>query len=77
MPEYKGKHGHPIVAGREMLEAFLRAPVTSNARDVEHANAEHIEYVQVDDPLIAANINTPEEYAAIQQMMRSPQAAEF
>jgi molybdenum cofactor cytidylyltransferase len=77
VPEYHGKHGHPVVAGREMLEAFLRAPVTSNAREVEHANAQHIEYVPFEDPLIAANINTPEEYATIQKMMRSPQAAEF
>jgi len=26
VPEYQGKHGHPILIGREMLEAFLRAP---------------------------------------------------
>jgi molybdenum cofactor cytidylyltransferase len=66
IPEYHGKHGHPIVIGREMLEAFLRAPVTSNAREVEHAHSHHIEYLPVDDPLIGANINTPEDYAALQ-----------
>jgi molybdenum cofactor cytidylyltransferase len=68
IPEYQGKHGHPIVIGREMLEAFLRAPVTSNAREVEHANQQHIEYVPVDDPLVIANINTPEDYAALRTM---------
>jgi len=26
----------------------------------------HIEYLPVDDPLIGANINTPEDYAALQ-----------
>jgi len=77
VPEYKGKHGHPILLGRELLEAFLRAPATSNAREVEHANQEHIEYVPINDPLIAININTPEEYGALQTMMRSPQAADF
>jgi molybdenum cofactor cytidylyltransferase len=77
VPEYQGKHGHPVVFGRELLEAFLRAPATSNAREVEHANCQHIEYVPVDDPLIAININTPAEYAALQQTMRSPQAADF
>jgi molybdenum cofactor cytidylyltransferase len=77
VPEYRGKHGHPIVLGRELLEAFLRAPLASNAREVEHANQEHIEYVSVDDPLIAININTPEEYVALQQTMRTPQAADF
>jgi molybdenum cofactor cytidylyltransferase len=65
IPEYQGKHGHPILARREMLEAFLRAPETSNAREIEHANHASIEYVAVDDPLVALNINTPEEYAAL------------
>src|SRR5581483_7705863 len=35
VPEYQGTHGHPILIGREMMEALLRAPVTSNAREVE------------------------------------------
>jgi molybdenum cofactor cytidylyltransferase len=65
VPEYSGKHGHPILAGREMLEAFLRAPATATAREIEHQNQAHIRYVPVDDPLVAININTPEEYAAL------------
>lgn len=65
IPEYQGNHGHPILAGRELLEAFLRAPETSNARDVEHAHQTQIEYVSVDDPLVALNVDTPEQYAAL------------
>ena len=65
VPQYQGKHGHPILLAREMIEAFLRAAATATARDVEHQNAEHIEYVPVDDPLVIANINTPEEYASL------------
>ena len=34
VPEYQGKHGHPILAGREMIEAFLRAPATASARRI-------------------------------------------
>ena len=62
VPEYGGKHGHPIVIGREMIHAFLRAPATSTARDVEHAHQQHILYVPVDDPLVAVNVNTEEDY---------------
>jgi len=65
IPEYHGKHGHPILIGREMIEAFLRAPATSNAREVEHANQERISYVTVEDPLVAVNVDTPEDYAKI------------
>jgi molybdenum cofactor cytidylyltransferase len=55
-------HGHPIVVGREMIEAFLRAPAESTARDVEHQHQAHIHYVAIDDPRIAVNIDTPEDY---------------
>ena len=53
-----------------MMEAFLRAAPTSIARDIEHQNAEHVEYVDVDDPLVIANINTPDEYASLTSTAR-------
>lgn len=62
VPEFGGKHGHPFAVGREMIEAFLRAPVQSSARDVEHANQTHIRYWPVNDPLITANVDTPEDF---------------
>jgi molybdenum cofactor cytidylyltransferase len=65
VPEYQGKHGHPVLAGREMMEAFLKAPDSSNAREIEHANAAKVEYVAVDDELVTVNIDTPEQYAAL------------
>jgi CTP:molybdopterin cytidylyltransferase MocA len=65
VPEYQGKHGHPILVGREMISAFLAADVTSTARDIEHRSKQHIEYVQVDDPLITLNVDTPQDYAAL------------
>jgi molybdenum cofactor cytidylyltransferase len=67
VPACDGKHGHPIVISREMMEAFLRAAESSTARDVEHANQEHIEYVAVQDRNVIANINTPEDYQALVQ----------
>jgi molybdenum cofactor cytidylyltransferase len=65
VPEFSGKHGHPFIVGREMIEAFLQAPPTSTARDIEHQHQDHILYVAVEDPLVAANINTPEDYTAL------------
>jgi len=68
VPEYAGKHGHPYLVGREMIEAFLQADSESSARDVEHRSIEHIQYVPVDDPFVSMNINTPEDYAAVSAM---------
>lgn len=66
VPEFSGRHGHPFIAGRELIEAILREPATGNAREVEHRHQSHIQYVAVRDPFVALNVNTPEEYAALQ-----------
>lgn len=65
VPEFSGKHGHPYVAGRDLIERFLREPSTGNARDVEHRHQDHIQYVVVPDPFVTLNVNTPEDYAAL------------
>lgn len=63
-PEHDGKHGHPLLASRNLIDAFLKAPVTGNAREVLHANASRVVYVPVPEPLAKAGLNTPEDYAA-------------
>jgi molybdenum cofactor cytidylyltransferase len=64
VPEYEGKHGHPILIGREMMGAFLTAPPTATAREVEHANQQHICYIGTNDNLVVANFDTPQDYSS-------------
>lgn len=66
VPEHNGVHGHPIIAGRDMIQAFLSAPAGSTARDVEHAHQDRITYLAVDDALVTTNVDTPEDYQRIQ-----------
>jgi molybdenum cofactor cytidylyltransferase len=65
VPEYAGKHGHPYIAARELIEVFLKAPLTATAREIEHRHQPHIRYLAVDDPSVAANVDTPQDYAAL------------
>jgi molybdenum cofactor cytidylyltransferase len=65
VPEFGGKHGHPFLVAREMMEVFLRAAPTSTAREIEHQNQQHISYVPVDDPAVTLNVNTPHEYSTL------------
>lgn len=67
VPEYQGRHGHPVLVGREMITAFLAALPTESARDVEHANQSRIAYVEVKDPRICMNVDTPEDYARLER----------
>ena len=66
IPEYQGRHGHPIMIGREMIEEFLTAPATANAREIEHANQSRISYLPVNDPQVITNADTPQEYASLE-----------
>lgn len=69
VPEVNGKHGHPILLAREMIEAFLRAPANATARDIEHQNQQHIQYIPVEDQTVTLNVNTPEDYATLTSVM--------
>ena len=64
-PEHEGKRGHPLVAGIELIDAFLAASITSNAREVKRAHAQKIVSVPVSDSLLTVDVNTPEEFAAL------------
>jgi molybdenum cofactor cytidylyltransferase len=71
-PEKDGKHGHPLLAGPELIEKLLAAPLTSNARQVKWANAHAFEYIPVTDSLLTIDVNTPEEYARLAARSVSP-----
>jgi molybdenum cofactor cytidylyltransferase len=66
VPEYEGKHGHPLIAGRELIHLWLQAPPSATARQIEHQYQSHLAYVAVDDPYSVKNVNTPEDYASLQ-----------
>jgi molybdenum cofactor cytidylyltransferase len=70
VPEFSGKHGHPFLIAREMMEVFLKAAPTSTAREIEHHNQQHISYVRVDDPAVTLNVDTPQDYAALSSTPR-------
>jgi molybdenum cofactor cytidylyltransferase len=65
VPECDGRHGHPILLGREMIAQFLKAAPTSSAQELEHQHQQHISYLAVDDASVTRNINTPQDYAAL------------
>jgi molybdenum cofactor cytidylyltransferase len=64
-PENNGRHGHPLLAGRGLIDAILSAPFTTNARTVKNEHRDAIVYVPVSELLMSVDMNTPEEYAAL------------
>ena len=57
---YTGKRGHPVWASRELLPEIARA--TGTPKDVILKYEQDIVYVDVDDPGVVLDADTPEEY---------------
>lgn len=66
IPQVQGKHGHPIVIPRTLFDAFLLAAEGKTAEQVLHEHASWVEYVEVDDPSVVTNINSPEDLVKLQ-----------
>lgn len=62
IPRYRGKRGHPVLARRCICEQFLAEPLSAKVRDVIDRHAAEIDYIEVDDPGIADDIDNPELY---------------
>ena len=62
VPRYREERGHPIWFRRELVREFLALGENGAARDVVHAHAAETEFVDLDDPGIAADIDDAEAY---------------
>jgi len=71
-PENNGRRGHPLFVNQELIEAFLSAPLTSNAREVRRVHARYLTSIPVPDLFLASDMNTPEEYEAASARAREP-----
>jgi molybdenum cofactor cytidylyltransferase len=62
---HHGRHGHPVLFGREMFDALRRADPAAGARAVLRAHADRLVNVDVDDPGVLGDVDTPADYRAL------------
>jgi CTP:molybdopterin cytidylyltransferase MocA len=73
VPQFEREPGYPYVIGREMIEAFLRAPLTATASDIKDANAQHIINVDTEDLMVTARVETAADYDRLAETIRPTQ----
>lgn len=68
---YRGAHGHPVIFTRDVFEALRAADPAVGAKAVLRAVT--VEDVEVDDPFVVRDVDTPDEYA---RLIEHPRANE-
>jgi molybdenum cofactor cytidylyltransferase len=58
-----GQRGHPVIFDRSIFVELHSAPEGEGARHVVNADASRVEYVDVDDPGINLDLDTPADLA--------------
>ncbi len=62
VPRFRGRRGHPVIFARSLFEELRAAPNEEGARAVVHRDPGRVVEVEVDDPGVIEDINTPDDY---------------
>jgi molybdenum cofactor cytidylyltransferase len=60
---YRGKRGHPVIFDRSVFRELLETPEALGARSVVHKEPGRVGYVEIDDPGIIADLDSPQDLA--------------
>jgi CTP:molybdopterin cytidylyltransferase MocA len=64
-PAYHGRHGHPVMFSRVVFDELRRADPSVGAKAVVHAHAGDVINLEVDDPGVLVDVDTPDDYERI------------
>lgn len=59
---YNGKRGHPVLFSRQIYGEILAAPLDQGAKVIVRKDPARVRELQLNDPGILADIDTPEDY---------------
>jgi molybdenum cofactor cytidylyltransferase len=62
VPYFQGKRGNPVLLARGLFEELRSLEGDVGARDVLARHADGVRRVEVDDPAVVADMDTPEDY---------------
>ncbi len=63
VPVYAGQWGHPVLIGRDYFPALQQLPSNARARTLLVQNRAQLTEIEVDSPIILADLDTPADYA--------------
>lgn len=66
IPAYRGRKGHPTLFPRQVLATIDRHPTL---RDVIQAHEERVQLLEVNDPWVIEEMDTPEDYRRLVSLL--------
>ncbi len=70
VPSYRGRHGHPVCAARDLVDEFLALDPAAQAREVVHAHVAETAYIEVDDSGILVDVDDAEAYRRMSEKLQ-------
>jgi molybdenum cofactor cytidylyltransferase len=65
IPRCGGRNGHPVRISRGIMAELLALPEDAQARDVLHRHREDTLFIEIHDPGILHDVDTPTDYEAL------------
>ena len=66
IPVHEGRRGHPVLFGARHFDALRASSADMGARHILEAHADSVCEVEVDDAAVIQDIDTPEDWAALE-----------
>ena len=67
IPRYRGKRGHPVGVSGELIAELLALDPAASPQDAIRSRRDRTVFLDLDDAAITADIDRPEDYAALRQ----------
>jgi molybdenum cofactor cytidylyltransferase len=69
LPVYRGKRGHPLLISTALRAEILALGAGESLKTVVHRHLKEAVQIEVEDAAVAADVDTPEDYARAQRMV--------
>ena len=65
LPVWRGRHGHPLVVAPELIGEIDDLDPSVGLKQLRNRHAAATLWIEVDDPGVVQDVDTPEDYAAL------------
>lgn len=73
LPVWRGRHGHPLVIAPELIPEIQDLETAVGLRQLRDRRAAATLWIEVDDPGVVQDVDTPEDYRSLVRSMLTPE----